>query len=73
MVRSSLSTLFPLVTLSLLVLQATALPACPDKSQAMYDFIVVGAGFGGGPVAARFVENGFSGTEFSYFPARKRK
>jgi choline dehydrogenase-like flavoprotein len=46
----------------ILVLQATTLPACPDKSQAAYDFIVVGAGVGGGPVAARLAENGFSGT-----------
>ncbi|KAF7358312.1 Oxygen-dependent choline dehydrogenase [Mycena venus] len=60
MARGDLSTLFPLITLSFLVLQGASLPACPDKSQAAYDFIVVGAGVGGGPVAARLAENGFS-------------
>ncbi|KAJ7107788.1 hypothetical protein C8R44DRAFT_559909, partial [Mycena epipterygia] len=37
-----------------------ALPACPDRSQADFDFVVVGAGVGGGPVASRLAENGFS-------------
>lgn len=38
-----------------------ALPACPDTSQAEFDYVVVGAGAGGGPLAARLAENGFSG------------
>ncbi|KAJ7221563.1 alcohol dehydrogenase [Mycena pura] len=40
-----------------------ALQACPDLSQSgpdVFDFVVVGAGAGGGPIAARLAENGFS-------------
>ncbi|KAF7292086.1 Choline dehydrogenase [Mycena indigotica] len=36
------------------------LDACPDPAKANYDFIVVGAGVGGGPVASRLVKAGFS-------------
>ncbi|KAF7331447.1 Choline dehydrogenase [Mycena kentingensis (nom. inval.)] len=35
------------------------LPSCPT-TKADYDFVVVGAGAGGGPAAARLAENGFS-------------
>ncbi|KAG6901729.1 hypothetical protein C0995_008697 [Termitomyces sp. Mi166 len=37
-----------------------ALPACPDSANADYDYIVVGAGAGGGPLASRLVEAGYS-------------
>lgn len=37
------------------------LGSCPDTSAAEYDYVVVGAGAGGGPVAARLAESGFSG------------
>ncbi|KAK7002429.1 choline dehydrogenase [Favolaschia claudopus] len=36
-----------------------ALQKCPPVSDAEYDYIVVGAGGGGGPVAYRLVESGF--------------
>ncbi|KAK7020059.1 choline dehydrogenase [Favolaschia claudopus] len=39
---------------------SSTLPACPSTEDAIYDYIVVGAGAGGGPVAARLAENGFS-------------
>ncbi|KAF8911418.1 hypothetical protein CPB85DRAFT_1185708, partial [Mucidula mucida] len=34
---------------------------CPDVADADYDYIVVGSGAGGGPVAARLAVAGFSG------------
>ncbi|KAL1752828.1 hypothetical protein FB107DRAFT_277338 [Schizophyllum commune] len=48
-------------TISLAVLAATAcaLGCCPDNFKAEYDYIVVGSGAGGGPVAARLAETGF--------------
>ncbi|KAJ6577050.1 hypothetical protein DFH09DRAFT_1361354 [Mycena vulgaris] len=51
---------FAFVSLSLHVLQIASLPACEDTSQSEFDFVVVGAGVGGGPLAARLAENGFS-------------
>ena len=39
-----------------------SLPNCPDTTEAVFDYVVVGAGAGGGPLAARLAENGFSGT-----------
>jgi hypothetical protein len=62
MATGSFQTLFTFVSLSIHVLQALSLPACPPKSDAEFDFVVVGAGVGGGPVAARLAESGFSGT-----------
>ncbi|KAJ7340778.1 hypothetical protein DFH08DRAFT_245159 [Mycena albidolilacea] len=60
MATGSFQTLFTLVSLSIHVLQAFSLPKCPPKSDAEFDFVVVGAGVGGGPVAARLAESGFS-------------
>ncbi|KAJ7796782.1 hypothetical protein B0H14DRAFT_3494457 [Mycena olivaceomarginata] len=60
MATGSFQTLFTFVSLSIHVLQALSLPACPPKSDAEFDFVVVGAGVGGGPVAARLAESGFS-------------
>ncbi|KAJ7253476.1 hypothetical protein C8J57DRAFT_1237287 [Mycena rebaudengoi] len=37
-----------------------SLPACPDPSASDVDFVVVGAGAGGGPVAAGLAESGYS-------------
>ncbi|KAG6828259.1 hypothetical protein H0H92_008602 [Tricholoma furcatifolium] len=39
---------------------AASLPACPSTADADYDFIVVGAGAGGGPLASRLAESGYS-------------
>ncbi|KAK6988578.1 hypothetical protein R3P38DRAFT_2454724, partial [Favolaschia claudopus] len=41
-------------------ISSNILPACPSTEDSIYDYIVVGAGAGGGPVAARLAENGFS-------------
>ncbi|KAJ6607868.1 hypothetical protein B0H10DRAFT_1817041 [Mycena sp. CBHHK59/15] len=51
------------VSISLLfyTLGGSSLPVCPDTSQADFDFVVVGSGAGGGPLAARLAESGFSG------------
>jgi hypothetical protein len=46
---------------TLLATAKAALPVCPDASRADFDYVVVGAGAGGGPLAARLAESGFSG------------
>ncbi|KAG8941444.1 hypothetical protein FRC03_004523, partial [Tulasnella sp. 419] len=38
---------------------AAALPACNNPSNPVYDYIVVGAGPGGGPIAARLALKGW--------------
>ena len=55
-------------TLALFILTQSALSSLPpcqdisyDTSSYIYDFIVVGGGPGGGPVAARLAESGYSG------------
>ncbi|KAF7337022.1 Choline dehydrogenase [Mycena venus] len=60
MATRSLRHLFALVSLSIQLLQTAALPSCPSKYESDFDFVVVGAGVGGGPVAARLAESGFS-------------
>lgn len=72
MASSNLRQLFATVSLSLLVLQAAALPKCPDHSKADYDYVVVGAGVGGGPVAARLAQSGFSGKEILLYLSCQR-
>ena len=42
------------------------LPACPTTRTAAYDYIIVGAGAGGGPIAARLALKGFSGELFCF-------
>ncbi|KAJ6606252.1 hypothetical protein DFH09DRAFT_966443 [Mycena vulgaris] len=52
-----------LVVLLPLATGALPLQSCPDLSQPapdVFDFIVVGSGAGGGPLAARLAESGFS-------------
>ncbi len=34
---------------------------CPGSTDGDFDFVVVGAGAGGGPIAARLAESGFTG------------
>jgi hypothetical protein len=65
MAPSNLRSFVGFICLSLCIqfLQAASLPACPDRSQAEFDFVVVGAGVGGGPLAARLAESGFSGID----------
>ncbi|KAJ7925612.1 hypothetical protein B0H13DRAFT_2314407 [Mycena leptocephala] len=53
MAPSSLHKSSVLISLSIQVLKGASLPACPARSESDYDFVVVGAGAGGGPVAAR--------------------
>ncbi|KAF8069145.1 alcohol oxidase [Lyophyllum atratum] len=53
--------MLPLILFSSLIVAAhAALTACPSPTDADYDFIVVGSGAGGGPLAARLAESGFS-------------
>ncbi|KAJ7063663.1 hypothetical protein C8F01DRAFT_1082062 [Mycena amicta] len=62
MLAVSASALF--VLLISFVHAAAVLQACPDLSQTpvqdVFDFVVVGAGAGGGPLAARLAESGYS-------------
>jgi choline dehydrogenase len=43
-----------------------SLPLCSKTggSQPDHDFVVIGSGVGGGPLAARLAENGFSGLSY---------
>src|ERR1700753_2002741 len=59
----TLPALFPFLAIVVgAVGDATDVDECPDTSHAVYDYVVVGSGAGGGPLAARLAENGFSGT-----------
>ncbi|KAG6827564.1 hypothetical protein H0H92_011287 [Tricholoma furcatifolium] len=52
---------FPVTCLFLGAIRAaTSLPACLNPSDADYDFIVVGAGAGGGPLASRLADSGYT-------------
>lgn len=37
------------------------LPPCSSSTETDFDYVVIGAGAGGGPLAARLAESGFSG------------
>ncbi|KAF8188445.1 hypothetical protein K438DRAFT_1972148 [Mycena galopus ATCC 62051] len=64
MPATALKGLLTLICISFLVSPAASvLPACPtatQRSKSDYDFVVIGAGVGGGPLAARLALNGFS-------------
>ncbi|KAJ7096894.1 hypothetical protein C8R44DRAFT_812396 [Mycena epipterygia] len=60
MFSPSVSRLLAGVSLAISIAKAAALPVCPPASAANFDYIVVGSGVGGGPLAARLAENGFS-------------
>ncbi|KAF9268497.1 hypothetical protein L218DRAFT_852577, partial [Marasmius fiardii PR-910] len=43
-----------------------ALPSCSQTSDTEYDYVIVGAGAGGGPLAARLVEAGYSESDLTW-------
>ncbi|KAF7368742.1 Choline dehydrogenase [Mycena venus] len=51
-----------IAAVALLSFARAALQSCPDLTDAtdVFDFVVVGSGAGGGPLASRLAENGFS-------------
>ncbi|KAF7328864.1 Choline dehydrogenase [Mycena venus] len=51
-----------IAAVALLSFARAALQSCPDLTHAtdVFDFVVVGSGAGGGPLASRLAENGFS-------------
>ena len=53
------------VALAISTFALAALTACPSPKDTDFDFIVVGGGAGGGPLAARLAESGYSGRYFS--------
>jgi hypothetical protein len=67
------SALFVLYLIAQCTASGHGLPLCTDVAsgtQPAFDFIVVGAGPGGGPLAARLAESGYSGMLVAISTAR---